>query len=609
MAVDTRPRLGVTSQPTSRRGIIRAGELVLPTFDPAVLTRGRELLAAAGRGTGRASLRGGRRFGAGAWQRRVGLSIFLPAFAVYVTIGALLAFKYNSFHGDAQSRLANAFYVLFSRDPHMGAIGFVWNPLPSLSVMPLLLLKGIWPALVDRAFAANIMSAAFMAGSVVLVHAILRDLLVRRTARLVLTVLFAVQPMILIYGGNGMSEAIFLFFLLLATLRLSGWLGTGATWDLVLAGVALGFAYLARNEAVMPSILAAGVVLGVTVLHTPGAFKARLRAGALNAFILAAPAAFAFLMWAAISWIIVGSPFEQFTSQYGNASQIAVGQQAFENIRGGIDSKAYVGLQLAALAPLLPLAAAGAVGTAWRRRDLRLLAPLSVIGGVVLFAVLAFLAGQTVGWLRYSVTAVPLSFLLAGCALAGGDRPARLPWVRGAVAAGLAVVIGLPSIGTSVAVMTDSRLAHEEHELVASVFDGHVEPGEYEFRGRHAAGSAVSAYIDAMHLPRGALVMDTFTPCVPLVVLTSEHPKQFVITNDRDFQPVLADPVTFKAEYVLVPPRGGLGDLDEINRTYPTLYESGAGFADLEHEFKAAGGCPAYRLYKLRPGSTQVHPG
>ena len=38
--------------------------------------------------------------------------------------------------GDAWSRITNAYYVLYSRDPHLAAIGFIWNPLPSLMAIP-----------------------------------------------------------------------------------------------------------------------------------------------------------------------------------------------------------------------------------------------------------------------------------------------------------------------------------------------------------------------------------------------------------------------------------------------------------------------------------------
>jgi hypothetical protein len=73
-----------------------------------------------------------------------------------------------------------------------------------------------------------------------------------------------------------------------------------------------------------------------------------------------------------------------------------------------------------------------------------------------------------------------------------------------------------------------------------------------------------------------------------------------VITNDRDFAAILADPVTFGARYLLVPAKGGYGDLDALNRAYPNLFADGAGFTSLEHEFDGAG-CPQFRLYRVAP--------
>ena len=79
--------------------------------------------------------------------------------------------------------------------------------------------------------------------------------------------------------------------------------------------------------------------------------------------------------------------------------------------------------------------------------------------------------------------------------------------------------------------------------------------------------------------------------------MNSKHPHQFVITSDRDFQRVLADPITFHARYLIVPPRGGFGDLDAVNRAYPNMYASGrdSRLVTQYHE----PGCPAFRLYKL----------
>src|SRR6202030_796248 len=76
-----------------------------------------------------------------------------------------LSLRYHSIIGDAASREANGYYVFFSNDPHLAAIGFVWNPLASITDMPLILLKGIWPALTVDELAAAIMSSIFMAGA------------------------------------------------------------------------------------------------------------------------------------------------------------------------------------------------------------------------------------------------------------------------------------------------------------------------------------------------------------------------------------------------------------------------------------------------------------
>ena len=65
--------------------------------------------------------------------------------------------------------------MIGSRDPHLAAIGFVWNPLPSLAAIPLVALRGIWPPLATKAFAGCVVSALCMAGAVVQLRGFLRE--------------------------------------------------------------------------------------------------------------------------------------------------------------------------------------------------------------------------------------------------------------------------------------------------------------------------------------------------------------------------------------------------------------------------------------------------
>ena len=142
-------------------------------------------------------------------------------------------------HG--QTNMANGSYVLYSRDPHLAAIGFVWNPLTSVADLIPLLFKPIWPALSSHDVAGSIVSAICMSGSVYQINAALQEWSVQRVARLVLTALFAVNPMIVLYSANGMSEALYLFTLTATTRYLARWLMEDDLASLVYSAVALDF--------------------------------------------------------------------------------------------------------------------------------------------------------------------------------------------------------------------------------------------------------------------------------------------------------------------------------------------------------------------------------
>ena len=101
-------------------------------------------------------------------------------------------------------------------------------------------------------------------GAVHQVHAALREWGVRRGPRLVLTLVFGINPMVLYYAGNGMSDMLYMFLLVLTTRYFLRWLHHGGLRPLVYAGSALGLAYLDRYEALGAAGLAAVVVLGVS---------------------------------------------------------------------------------------------------------------------------------------------------------------------------------------------------------------------------------------------------------------------------------------------------------------------------------------------------------
>ena len=114
----------------------------------------------------------------------------------------------------------------------------------------------------------------------------------------------------------------------------------------------------------------------------------------------------------------------------------------------------------------------------------------------------------------------------------------------------------------------------------------------------------IATFISGLDLPDGDVVVDNSSPCVPLAIVLSPNPKVFVIPNDRDFQRILADPLTFHAHYILLPPGGGQGSLTATNRLYPALFSTGRDtgghkLATLVHAFGGAGACPSFHLYRV----------
>ena len=63
--------------------------------------------------------------------------------ALFFGVAIYLYFVVEMRVGDAWSRTANGMLILFSRDPHIAAVGFVWNPAPSILQLPLIL--ALWP--------------------------------------------------------------------------------------------------------------------------------------------------------------------------------------------------------------------------------------------------------------------------------------------------------------------------------------------------------------------------------------------------------------------------------------------------------------------------------
>jgi hypothetical protein len=151
----------------------------------------------------------------------------------------------------------------------------------------------------------------------------------------------------------------------------------------------------------------------------------------------------------------------------------------------------------------------------------------------------------------------------------------------------------VPSLVTSAVAMERPQLGIEESAQLAAVFH----PSRSVPAPNEAEMLPVLTFLDRMKLPDGDVVTDDAYDCMATTIMRSPNPKIYVITNDADFHKVLADPLTWHAHYLVVPPPGGV--YNALTAAYPSLYKNGAGFARLVHQFPVTSICPAIRLYKV----------
>jgi hypothetical protein len=547
-------------------------------------------------------------------------AIFLVSFLGYLVAAAILVLGFHSIVGDAWSRVGNADYMLFSRDPHLAAIGFVWGPLPSLLALPLLVFWRIWPDLVAAGFAGSIVSAACMAAAVWQIWEASTDWGVGGRTRAAITALFALHPMIIYYAANGMSEAIFMLTLIVAARYLARWLRDGSLAALVVSGIALALGYLTRYEAIPAALGAAALVGIVGALRARGTGRRRMLTGLADATVLLVPAVAAFVGFAFASLLIVGNLFEQFTSVYGIASQLtlAAADVAVHTGQGTTAGYVYIAHQIIGLSPaVLALVPLGLIAGG-RKPNAAAIAVLATLGMVVAWSVFGFVTGRTLGWLRYSIAVIPLDCLLAAALL--GSRPGRLPAVLPAPssiravavpwrilemiappqlawavnshrwATGLLVLLLVVTVPVGTLTMLDERnnpTEGGEGFFLRPIVHIGPEFGTVSPLGQYEVGREVAAYVDSLGLRDGQVLVDVSSGFP--VVLQSMRPRQFVITTDRDFQAALASPQSFGVRYLLVPEDVGYAQLDALNRAYLGIYSNPSGIGTIVRTFSSGG--------------------
>lgn len=454
--------------------------------------------------------------------------------------------------GDALARTRAAKTILFSRDPHLGAMGFYWMPLPMLIRLPFVLV--LQP--VGLAWLAGPMSTAFCAAlTIPVLAAIGRHVKAPTAISVAVCAVYVLSPVTIYMAADGMSEACFGLFIALSLLAYLRWCKSQHVWDLVFLAAACAGGMASRYEmAVLAPVLAIAAAVQltrdrwvrtflVTLIPTGFVFGAWLLASKLivnDAFFFYGPTAALTKTPAGAVWLPPHpSPLQSALFVTG---RILVFAPAIVLIFVGLRRRWRMGLGLLAAAACVPAFIALQLyqQTTWA-------VPRFFTNHVVFGAAIALLAMSTDETLERRSLVTP-----------GRSPRARSRWPMPALAV-LVVLLQIGGAAGGTLLLADPKVSAAESEWVffravlgrsatsLPVIDGHqLDRTQSDLHPYQD----LTADLDKLLGHGKRVAMDTLNG-VP-VLLTSK-PKQYIIPEDRDFQLIMADPIG-RVDYVVVIP-------------------------------------------------------
>ena len=436
---------------------------------------------------------------------RESLFIALAGLLVYATLAAYLQNR-GVFLGDAVSRTAAAFYVLFSRDPHLAAIGFVWSPLSTAVQIPIVFVFNVFH--IDLTLAGRLTSVVAASGTLALLNTFFLGSGIKPRPRYLLVALYGLNPMVMLYAANAMSESLFIFLLVLITISFVWWARTGSIARFTHMTFAAMFALLTRYEA-LPLI--AGVAFCLMPIMAPlartfGVMPTVRRVEAhLIAFIFAT--AYSFGIWVYFNWQIMGNPLFFLQSIYGHVSIVRAMERALEAVDPAIGSiplsLAYSFGQTLWLAPALVVVLPAAAVVVVVRRNVTLFCVLLLAMTIPLFQAYEIYAGDSPKWLRLFMYAIPFVYLLLGFVTSEVSR--LLSGWRVRVAWSVTAVVLLISNAGAFFAMQQPDTAQGEWEVVTVLLNpGGPVPPSYSL----TTDFEVAGYLKALRDDE-ALILDS----------------------------------------------------------------------------------------------------
>lgn len=466
--------------------------------------------------------------------REIGI---LTAVVLIGYIAAALWVRYGLHYwiNDALNRTDNALYTTIGRDPHLGAIGFYWPPLPQLLQMPLM---PFLRPLGAEILAGPLSSAICMAATIPVLARIGQRIGVGRWTTFGICVTFAVNPDIIFTAANGMSEACFLLSGAVTMLGFLTYIQTRSTRDLLIFTLGLTAAVMTRLEG--PVLVFALVMVATFSLR-------HLRTSLWQFFVIIAPPFATFAFWVVVQWILLKDPLF-FLRQNGGKGPPPGTAVWLPNIVGHRWAVVPWAMGwVVVLGPVLFVLVASFVARPFAGRTRGALGILAGIGVFLVIQMFSVGVQDGFGDPRYFVMTILFATIGAMWLASAGDGLLAGAWNL-LLSASLMV-----SGGTASYALTSGRITHVEQECsffqfgVAKVlpFLGRVQTGQ---NACIKPGDGLRPWQDADHWidanlkSTDRILADNSSDYA--AELFSTRPKLFIVRNDRDWQKTVANPTT-----------------------------------------------------------------
>lgn len=524
-------------------------------------------------------------------SQRADRSIILLIGTIIFVMECAAGYYYNVivgyYHGDGISRVANAFYVLYSRNPHLGAIGFVWNPLPSMVDLVFLLFYPWIPAMATKGISGLLMSAIFASLTACILSRAFLQRELPRWCSILFPLLFSLNPMFFLFGFNGLSDAPFIFFIVLSIDSFLNWLDENRLGDLIVASFALALAFWCRYEAVpfgfsmfLGCIIATMWFKRSVSPPNEGYFRYKWSRTEGMLSVIAPPLIYSVILWILLNWIIMNNPLYFLNGVYSNTAQV---QQAHLSnsiyttmAHNPISAFLYAIKKFSVFSvPLLSIISLRLIDRRLFQWDTLIL--LGMFLSIPMLQVVMLISGTTLAWLRYFMYVLPISVAWIPYELS----KAKYKWQIC-----IPLIAMMISFAINFYVITQPSIAPDENSFLQNSFGKHNEI----FLGWQQ-DIEISRYLDN-NCSKSTILVDSSSAF--FIIMQSKNPKKFYITSDSGFQMAVSDPKKFNVDYVLIPKPELEANISVINVAYPNLYEHGAEWVELVKEFGTD-----WKLYKV----------